>query len=414
MCEEIAEKAELTGQMRSLLAWAGPGRKLTATGRIGLADARHLVELLATGDEIDREIGGRVFKTRSSEDLPRLTSIVGWAKAARLIRVTGNKLVPVKKHAALTERPLELVLALLDAFPWLGEPLFGNNWRPSLVGEEFPGISQRLLVRLLSGAGPIALDDLTEIARRTIEARYVLDDLPASQHDMLQDGIVADVMTTVTALQGLGVAVLDREADTVELTELGRFAIRRVRRMAQPGDPVIQLRVTLVNVDDPPVWRRLVIPADYTLDRVDGVIQAAMGWDNSHLHMFRIGGQNYGPAYLEGDIGTLDESQYRLGDVMKRRKRAHYEYDFGDSWEHELAVEARGAADDDTVYPGCTGGEGACPPEDCGGPYGFADLKEVLAGPPTPEREEMLEWAGEDYDPGHFDVAVANAAAGSV
>ena len=124
MLEAAAGKAELTGQIRSLLAWVGPGRKLTQTGRIGLADARHLVELLGTGDTIDPEIGGRVFTTKSSEELAYLTRIVGWAKAARLVRVTGTKLVPVKKNAALANRPLDLVLVLLEAYPRLGKPLF--------------------------------------------------------------------------------------------------------------------------------------------------------------------------------------------------------------------------------------------------------------------------------------------------
>ena len=105
MLEAAAGKAELTSQIRSLLAWVGPGRKLTQTGRIGLADARHLVELLGTSDTIDPEIGGRVFKTRSSEDLAHLNRIVEWAKAARLVRVSGTKLMAVKKNAALAERP---------------------------------------------------------------------------------------------------------------------------------------------------------------------------------------------------------------------------------------------------------------------------------------------------------------------
>src|SRR6266568_8815618 len=107
--EVAAEHAVLTGQIRSLVAWVGSGRKLTQTGRIGLADARHLVELLGTGDTIDPKIGDRVFKTKSSEELAHLTRIVEWAKAARLVRVTGTRLVPVKKNAALPDRPLDLV-----------------------------------------------------------------------------------------------------------------------------------------------------------------------------------------------------------------------------------------------------------------------------------------------------------------
>ncbi|MGH3419208.1 MAG: plasmid pRiA4b ORF-3 family protein [Streptosporangiaceae bacterium] len=415
MLKVAAEQAQLIGQLRSFLAWVGSGRKLTSTGRIGLADARHLVELLATGDTIDPEIGGRVFKTKSSEDLAYLSRIVAWAKAARLVRVTGTKLMPVKKNAVLAERPLDLVLALLEAYPRLGQPLFPRNtWRASLVGDEFTDISQELVTALLRSAGPCPLDVLNGIACDVIEARYVLADLTEFQHDLLRHTITADVTIAMAALHALGIVVLDREASSAELTELGRYAVRRVRGMAQPGDPVLQGRVTLADVDDPPVWRRVVIPASYTLDRVHAVIQASMGWEESHLHMFRIKGREYGPAYLDAELETLDESQFRIGDLMKPGDRAGYEYDFGDGWEHELAVEASAVADADTVYPACTGGEGACPPEDCGGPGGFADLKDLLAGPPGPERDEMRTWAGEDYDPGHFDLTAASAAAASV
>ena len=97
--------------------------------------------------------------------------------------------------------------------------------------------------------------------------------------------------------------------------------------------------------------------------------------------MFRIACREYGPAYLDGELETLDEKQFRIGDLVKTGDLAGYEYDFGDGWEHEVAVEAGAAADAATVYPECIAGEGACPPEDCGGPGGFAELKELLAGP---------------------------------
>ena len=415
MLEAAAGEAELTGQIRALLAWVGPGRKLTQTGRIGLADARQLVQLLGTGDTIDPKIGDRVFKTRSSEDLPHLNRIVAWAKTARLVRVSGTKLMAVKKNAALAERPLDLVLALLAAYPRLGTSLFPRNtWRQSLVGDEFTDISQELTTALLRSPGSCSLDELGDIACQVIEARYMLADLTTLQLDSLRRTIAVDVTIAMAALHVLGVVILDREAGSAGLTDLGRYAIRCVRGMAQPGDPVLQLRVALADVADPPVWRQVVVPAGYTLDRVHGVIQAAMGWQNSHLHMFRITGREYGPVYAEDELETLDETQFRIGDLVKAGDLASYDYDFGDGWEHELAVEASATADADAVYPGCTGGEGACPPEDCGGPGGFADLKELLAGPPSPEREEMLAWAGDEYDPAHFDLAAANMAAGSV
>src|SRR5208282_1565482 len=143
----------------------------------GLADARHLVELLGTGDTVDPEIGDRVFKTRSSEDLSHLNRIVEWAKASRLVRVSGTRLMAVKKNAALAERPLDLVLALLEAYPRLGKSLFPRyTWRQSLVGGEFTDISQELTTALLRGAGPCPLDELSDTARNVIEARYMLTD----------------------------------------------------------------------------------------------------------------------------------------------------------------------------------------------------------------------------------------------
>ena len=242
------------------------------------------MQLLGTGDTIDPEIGGRVFKTKSSEDLAHLNRIVEWAKAARLVRVSGTKLMPVKKNAALAERPLDLVLALLEAYPRLGRPLFPRNtWRQSLVGDEFTDISQEMATRLLRSAGPCPLDELRDIAYQVIEARYMLTGDTALQHDSLRRTIAVDVTIAMAALHVLGVVVLDREADSAGLTDLGQYAVRRVRGMAQPGDPMLQVRITLADVDRPPVWRQVMIPAGYTLDRVHGVIQAAMGWRDSHL-----------------------------------------------------------------------------------------------------------------------------------
>lgn len=191
--------------------WRWLRRKLTATGRIGLADARQLVELLGTGDTIDPVIGGRVFTTRSSEDLAHLSRIAEWAKAARLVRASGTKLMPVKKNAALAERPLDLVLALLEAYPRLGKSMFPRNtWRQSLVGDEFTDISQELTSALLRSAGPRSLDELSGIAYDVIEARYMLGGLTALQHDSLRRMIAADVTTAMAALHVLGVVVLDR------------------------------------------------------------------------------------------------------------------------------------------------------------------------------------------------------------
>ena len=419
--DAAAEKAKVTGQIRLFLHWLGEGRKLTPTGRIGLADARHLIELLGTGDQMDPVIGDRVFKTTSSEELPYLTRIVEWAKAARLIRVTGTKLVPVRKNAALAGKPLDLVLAMLAAYPKLGKSLFRRNtWRSSLVGDEFTDVGQELLTDLLTSRGPSPLAALSDLAYDVIADRYVLSELTDQQHDSLRRIIAVDVAIAMSALHVLGVVVLDEHADhdpagdSAELTDLGRYAIRRLRCMAQPGDPLLQVRITLKDVDSPPVWRRVLIPAAYSLDRVHAVIQVAMGWEDYHLHAFRVGDVGYAAPSHDDELGYRNERKVRLADLATAADRIDYEYNFGDSWEHELVIERRTVAADDDVYPACTDGEGACPPEDCGGSYGFAELKELLAGPPGAEREEMLEWAGSDYDPVRFDLATANAAVAAI
>jgi hypothetical protein len=410
--EAAAGKAQLTGQIRSFMIWLGEGRKLTQTSRIGMTDARQLVELLGTGDKIDPEIGGRVFKTRSSEELAFLTRIVEWMKAARLVRVTGTRLVPVKKNAHLVDRPLDLVLAMLEAYPRLGKSLFPRNtWRQSLVGDEFTFIGPELLTQLLVGRESCPVDDLKKTAFDMIAGMYMLAGLNEQQMEMLRRTIDTDITIAIAALGVLG--IVSQASGTAGLTDLGRFAIRRLRGMAQPGDPVLQVRITLRDVDDPPVWRQVLIPAAYPLSRVHRVIQAAMGWDNSHMHAFQIGKISYGPD-PDGELGNADETKARLADVARVRTRIGYEYDFGDGWEHDLIVEARVVAEGGKTYPACIAGEGACPPEDSGGAYGFADLKEILAGPPSDERDEMQTWAGEDYDPSHFDLAAANAAVAAV
>ena len=415
--EAAAQRAKLTGQVRSFLDWLGEGRKLTQTGRIGMADARYLVELLGTGDVIDPEIGGRVFKTRSSEELAYLTMIVEWAKAARLIRVTGTRLVPVKKNAALAGNPLDLVLAMLAAYPKLGKSLFPRStWRQSVVGDEFTDISEELLTVLLASTGPCPLTTLSDTAYDMIAASYALGRLTERQHAFLRGTIVVDIRIAMSALHVLGVVALDtatdhEEADdSAELTALGRYAIRKLRGMAQPGDALLQVRITLADVTDPSVWRRVLVPSAYPLDRVHLVIQAAMGWENYHLHAFRLGDESYAAADPDDELGHRDESKFRLGDLAAGADRIDYEYDFGDGWDHALDIEARTVAAEGNEYPACVAGEGACPPEDCGGSYGFAEFKAVLAGPPSAERAELLQWAGGDYDPDRFDLSVANSA----
>ena len=167
--------------------------------------------------------------------------------------------------------------------------------------------------------------------------------------------------------------------------------------------PTLHLRVTLLDVE-PAVWREVLVPVDLTFAQLHNVLQVAMGWEDYHLHEFEVGEEHIGlPApkdLFAGDRPLLDERKTRLGDVLDGRRKFRYWYDFGDDWWHEIAIR-KGAADEGGG-PRLLAGEGACPPEDCGGPYGYAELLQALTDPKHPEHGELREWAG-DFDPGRFD-----------
>jgi len=175
---------------------------------------------------------------------------------------------------------------------------------------------------------------------------------------------------------------------------------------------IFQLKVELLDTV-PPVWRRVLVPADLTLARLNSVIQVSMGWDGSHLHHFRAGKQIYGEPSLDEDffVGpkTIDERKVRIDQVLARAgSRLLYTYDFGDSWEHSVVLEKRLPADPKMVYPQCIAGERACPPEDCGGIPGYYDLLDAIQDPKHEQHEELLEWVGEEWDPDQFSIDRVN------
>ncbi len=163
---------------------------------------------------------------------------------------------------------------------------------------------------------------------------------------------------------------------------------------------VYQLKISLKYIR-PPIWRRVLVPEDITLSDLHLVIQESMGWYNEHLYQFIIGGTYYG-EFDEYDV--LDATKVRLRDVVPGEKaKFSYEYDFGDSWMHQITVEKIFPRDPNVLYPRCIGGRRECPPEDVGGVWGYSDLLEILKDPSHPEYEEMLDWVGDDFDPEYFD-----------
>ena len=165
------------------------------------------------------------------------------------------------------------------------------------------------------------------------------------------------------------------------------------------------LKIELLHIA-PAIWRRFVVPANITLDRLHDVIQIVMGWESSHLHEFTIGKKRY-TEYREYQDDGLECGRYRLGNLIKRQGRTfHYCYDFGDSWEHELALE-----NNCYVNPklhsalSCLEGERACPPEDVGSVNGYFTFCHALKDPAHEEHESYQQWSGGNYDSERFNVA---------
>jgi hypothetical protein len=178
---------------------------------------------------------------------------------------------------------------------------------------------------------------------------------------------------------------------------------------------VHQLKMTLDNID-PPIWRRVLVPSDVTLGQLHVVIQIAMGWEEAHLHQFEVGRKLYsGKSPFDMlDMDMDDEDAVQLREVApKKGSKLQYEYDMGDGWRHTLLVEAITPADPKVKTPVCLEGARACPPEDCGGVWGYADLLDTLAEPTSEEYEEMMDWLG-PFDPEAFDLKAVNKLLGQL
>lgn len=173
---------------------------------------------------------------------------------------------------------------------------------------------------------------------------------------------------------------------------------------------IYQIRVTLKG-SKPPIWRRFLVPDSISLHQLHVILQIVMGWTNSHLHQFVIDDEYYGePEEEDGYSEDLkNEKRYRLNQFVERKGvKFIYEYDFGDSWEHTVHIEAILPIEKGAQYPICLEGKRACPLEDIGGVTGYDDVLKIFSNPKHPEHEEMVEEFGEDFDPEFFDIEDVN------
>ncbi len=212
-----------------------------------------------------------------------------------------------------------------------------------------------------------------------------------------------------------------------------------------------QFKIQLQNITNPPVWRRVEVPAEITFSKFHSIIQAAMGWDNYHLYSFSPTGYGSIPwiedeedYYDEDEDGDEDEevefdededdddlfpfddssediklaTKLKLSDIFKTKGQTFtYIYDFGDDWKHKITLEEIDNKNT-SKFPKLIAGKGTCPPEDCGGPMGYENIKEVLGDKNHPEYKEMKAWlygsdedefADDDeaiWDPNDFDLEI--------
>ena len=172
---------------------------------------------------------------------------------------------------------------------------------------------------------------------------------------------------------------------------------------------IFQIQISL-NGFTPKIWRRIQLKSDTLLPDLHDIIQITMGWRNSHLHQFIKNKEYYGDSSLDDDFDVIDYRKIKLSTMLKKEKDSmKYEYDFGDSWEHTLLLEKILPVDSNTKYPICLAGKMHCPPEDCGGVWGYADLLEILKDPKHEDYEDNIEWLGDDFDPNEFNIELINA-----
>lgn len=168
------------------------------------------------------------------------------------------------------------------------------------------------------------------------------------------------------------------------------------------------MRIQLNDVD-PVVWRRLLVPGAVRMGKLANILLAAMGWSNSHLHAFTVGEARYGMNYDDYPEDEIDEKSVTVLQALRDERRFTFDYDFGDSWEHEVVIEELTWSSLGLKYGVCLDGANACPPDDVGGTWGYGEFLNAITDPSHEQHGSYLEWIGEPFDPTQFDLGDVNA-----
>jgi len=206
------------------------------------------------------------------------------------------------------------------------------------------------------------------------------------------------------------VTLAKRLATSSPVTAPGQKPGRKAPRKAPKRQSTIyQLKVTLADIK-PPVWRRVEVE-DCTLLKLHKIIQVSMGWDNYHMWLFDIDGEQYGDDVMDSTYESdfLSARKAKLSQFVQAGiKKFRYTYDMGANWDHVIQVEKVLDADPQAKYPRCVKGGRVCPPEDCGGPSGYRDFLDEIQNPDHESHDEMLVWVSRDFDPEAFDMDAIN------
>ncbi len=174
--------------------------------------------------------------------------------------------------------------------------------------------------------------------------------------------------------------------------------------MEKSAPVIYQLKIKLQGIT-PQIYRKVLVKSDITLNKLERILFGVLDWEGGHLSQFDIFGEFYGGEYVE-DVKPLT---VKLNIFIKTVKQKFtWEYDFGDSWVHEITLEKILPIEDGKTYPICIAGARCCPPEDCGGVWGYADIIKELKKPEEDRDEDLMEWVGDDYDPEYFDIEEIN------
>ncbi|WP_125615801.1 plasmid pRiA4b ORF-3 family protein [Specibacter cremeus] len=391
----------VVGQARALLEWIGPGKEVTSTGVLRRKDIHAAaacvgvaVRGMAAAPKQDDTLPGMeasdVPQVKSMADVPALRRIWAALDAAGLISITATRVTVTLVGATFLSGAMDPLEDFVTGF--LAESVLGDAEDDAWVAE----VAVLVITALAQGTSPepLAVDNV----------QGTPEHMPEEIRPMVESMMV-DVQRRLAELAALGLVEITEHyrvppvlarcvADAFDLDTTG--AAPRPTAARAPGGVTascFQLKIGL-NGATPPIWRRVLVPADMRLDELHRVIQAVFGWEDEHLHEFRAGDTRFAPRRPSAFVDdAVDEAAVALWQVFGAAKdRIAYTYDFGDSWEHTLTME-RAMDDDGGRLPRCTAGRGAGPEEDCGGVWGWAELVRT-----------------EGLDATAFDVADADAA----